>query len=1008
MLKSLRKLLYTIILTLSLISLPMVATTSFGQSAGATTASLTGQLRDPQDAAINGAQITVKNLATNAIREQISLEDGSFLVNQLAPGNYEVMVKAPGFATTATHFDLILGTTKLINLTLSISTTTEIIEVQANSVLSDGKTESSTNIEQRSIEDLPINRRNFLDFAATSARVVKDNQDIGATATSGLSINGQSGRFNNVTIDGLDNNDSGSGSVRATFSQDAVREFQIISDNYSAEFGRALGGVINIVTRGGSNEYHSSLFLFNRNDSTSARDPFSKINPEYRQYQFGATLGGSLKKDKAFFFTSFERLSIKQNTLVTISDAVVTAAKNVGFNNVQNGPIPFAIGTTNLLARLDLRINPNDNLFIRYNGGFSYNGGFDNFGGLDAASNSGVQKLDDNSLVVSNTYVASNGRFINESRFLFTTRQQKDLPIDPIGPQVRLANPEGSVTFGRSSFLPQPRDQRFYQFVDNVSLPRGRNQIKFGVDIFAIRPPKGRSALPFVPGGLATFSPIDYAALLNRPDLPAFTALQNFDPSLRTPAQQAFLGLLALGLPIIDPTFPRGVDLTKLSIPTGFTQGFGSTIIAVPATFFATFIQDDIKLRPNLLIKAGLRYDLDRSSGLPDNNGNFSPRVAFSYSPKRLKDVNLHGSYGLFFAVPVTGVGAGVGLLDTGKLKIPLIPFPLSIIAFAQPGHRFANEQNFPSSLTFVPQLSQSFQYQPDIRNSYTQQVNFGINYVLKSNILLSLDYNYVRGLKLFSTRDINPVVRQVGNVVQNLLQGRLDPTKGDIFQFSSIFDSYFHSFTISATRRFANKFSLLAHYTVAKNIDDTFDFNTISREVVDPLNPRAERSLAAQDIRRRFVLSGVWDLSYTKNRFLTGFQLSSIITLNSGKPYNLLAGVDLNKSGDNPPGDRPLVGGVSLSRNAGIAPGFANVDMRLTRTINIKERYKIEGFVEAFNLFNRVNIDPATASRFFMPDSQGNFNLPRQKNGRYILTPDRFQTAFAPRQIQVGFRLSF
>ncbi|KAF0248793.1 MAG: ferrienterochelin and colicins outer membrane receptor [bacterium] len=382
------------------------------QSAGSTSAAIAGRITDQQKSVVNSATITVINIDTNFSREIVVGDDGAFSFNQLFPGNYKLTIQADGFTTQMIPVNAILGTTTLVPIELKVGQASDVIEIRANTLL-EGKTEGSTNIERNTIASLPINRRNFLAFSTTSARVVSDGAAIGATATSGLSFNGQNGRFNNVTIDGLDNNDSGSGSVRATFSQDAVQEFQIISDNYSAEFGRALGGVVNIVTRGGSNTYNGSLFFFNRNDDTSAKEPFSDTNPPYRQYQFGAVLGGPIKKDKAFFFTSFERLTIKQNTIVTISDTIVAAARRQGFVNVQNGPSPFSIGTTTLLARLDFRLNPQNNMFVRYNGGFSFNSGFDTFGGLIDYTNSGRQALDDNTIVVSNTYLNSGLNLVN-------------------------------------------------------------------------------------------------------------------------------------------------------------------------------------------------------------------------------------------------------------------------------------------------------------------------------------------------------------------------------------------------------------------------------------------------------------------------------------------------------------------------------------------------------------------------------------------------------------------
>ncbi|KAF0248323.1 MAG: ferrienterochelin and colicins outer membrane receptor, partial [bacterium] len=276
----------------------------FAQSAGSTTASLTGLLTDPDTAAIGKATITAKNIETNFSREIISDENGSFTFSQLPPGNYEITISATGFRTQAIQANLALGITTRLGLILSIGGQQEIIEVIANNLLEEGRTESSTNIDQKIINSLPLNRRNFLDLSLTTARVTADRLPAqGVTTTSGLSINGQPARLNNITIDGLDNNDGLTGSVRSTFSQDAIQEFQVVSDSYSAEFGRAIGGVINIVTKSGTNDLHASLFGFIRNDETSAKDTFSSIEPNYNQYQFGSTLSGPIKKDKALYFT---------------------------------------------------------------------------------------------------------------------------------------------------------------------------------------------------------------------------------------------------------------------------------------------------------------------------------------------------------------------------------------------------------------------------------------------------------------------------------------------------------------------------------------------------------------------------------------------------------------------------------------------------------------------------------------------------------------------------------
>lgn len=976
----------------------------WAQSSGATTTALTGNVKDNQGAIIGGAVVTTRNLQTNLTREIITGEDGVFFINQLPPGSYEVSVKADGFNAGVTKLELVLGTTTLFNFTLSIGTASEVVEIIASDAMDDGKTEQSTNIDSMSIDTLPINRRDFLDFSLTVARVTLDRAPgQGASATSKLSFNAQSARNNNITIDGLDNNDIGSGSVRSTVSQDAVQEFQVVSNNFSAEFGRALGGIVNIVTRGGTNDTHGTLFFFNRNDSISARDVFTAIKPPYQQYQFGTTLSGAIKKDKIFYFTSFERLSIKQNNIVTISSNTVRAANDIGLA-LRNGPVPLSVGSTTFLSRVDMRLRPDLQVYVRYNYGGNYNGALEPFGGLVGDTNGGIQQLRDNTFAVSATYINSGLNLINEARFLFGPRDQNVRQVDP-GPQIRLFAPEGLTIFGRGTFLPQNRDMKTYQIIDNVSLSRGRHQIKFGVDYDY---QSLDDLIPIFPGGLALFQSIDFTAVSGIPNLPTFTALEAFDPALRSPAQLAFLAAASGIFPNFFPGFPTGVPLPTLSLPIAYTQGFGSATTEINTKLITGYVQDDIKIKSNLLVKLGLRYDLNRVDPIPDNNGNFSPRVAFAYRPKALPRLNIHGAYGLFFTAPITGSAVAIALSQMGKIRFPATPFPFSVIPFSQPGHRLPETIDVPKEADFDPAFNSVLVYEKNIRNSYSQQVNFGLDYFIGDNTVISVGYDYVRGIKLFAPRNINPVVRPVpGNPVLSVQTGRPIPGVGDVAEFGSFFDSYFHGVTISANRRFTKNFGFLVHYTFSKALDNSIDFRPDLQEMVDSFRLDLERGLSLQDVRNRFVLSGVYDLNYFQNRVLKGFQLSSIITLESGRPFNLLAGTDLNMSGDALlPGDRPLVGGTSIGRNAGVTPGFASVDMRLTRNIDIKEKVHIQGFFEVFNLFNRVNI--SEVDRVFPPDAKGNFNLPAQDNGRYIATKDRYRNAFAARQFQFGFRVAF
>jgi Carboxypeptidase regulatory-like domain len=987
------------ILMLSFLALSFTSENSqtvFAQ-AGATTSSIIGTVKDEQGATLVGAMVIAKDVKTNFTREVTADEKGIYVLTQIPPGTYKLIVQNGGFNSSAAQVDATVGATLLLDFTLQVGVSSEVIEVTADEVLDQGKTESSTTNNRQRIDNLPINRRNFLDFSLTSPRVTPDRTpQLGAAASSGISFNGLLGRFNNITIDGLDNNDLGPGGVRSTFSQEAVQEFQVVADSYSAEFGRSIGGVINIVTRGGGNDYHGNLFFLNRNDTISSRNAFSAINPEFKQYQFGATLSGPIKKDKAFFFTAFERLSIKQNSIVTIPDNIVASARRQGFF-FENGPIPFSVGTTTFLGRADVKLTPNDTLNVRYNFGGTFNGAIEPFGDLITGSqiantNSGVQTLRDNNIAVNNTYVSAGLNLINETRFLYARRRQDIDPVDTNGPQVNILTPNGSVVFGKGTSLPQPRLLNIYQVVNNVSLVRGRHQVKFGGDYYFFDAPV--LDVPIFESGFAFFSTIP----LPVPGVEPLSGLQSFDPTLRTVGQRQVLTALGsgLGLP----------QLADLPLPAAFSQGFSPSVGIGSSTrsfSISSFVQDDIKVTPDFLLKLGIRYDLSRTRFINKTNGNVAPRISFAYRPKFLPNLNIRGGYGIFFASALPGPATLAGSSQAKRLQIIVLPFPNSIVPFSLlPGRQFPNLDTLPTGVMAVPQLGSEFANQPDQRASYTQQVNFGFDYLVGSNTVVSINYGFVRGLKILSQRNINPIVNPIpGDPINSAILGRLDPTRGDVFEFASVYDSYYNALTASVNRRVSKNIGFIASYTFSKTIDNFIDIRNEPQQSINFLDPGSDQGLSLQDVRSRFVMSGTWDLNYTRNPSLRDFSVSGIITLESGRAFNLLAG------GDVPAGSRPLVGGAPVARNAGLSPGFALVDMRVSRAFIINENVKFQAFIEAFNLFNRVNINDVNPI-FLRNSATGQFDLPPKDGNRFKATPDRFRTAFAPRQFQFGFRVNF
>ena len=313
------------------------------------TVNVSGTVLDPQGLAVKGAQITLTNLATGAARTTTSEADGRYSIIGVPPGTYSMKVEAAGFAPfTNASMTLALGATAEYSPQLQLASGAQTVNVQAApEVVDTSKTDVSTTIGQTQINDLPINGRNYINFTLLNSQAARDDTpSIGAAPTSGLNFGGQRGRSNEVSVDGADAVDNSVNGVRATVSQEAVQEFQVITSNYMPEYGRAMGGVVNIVTKSGSNEVHGDVFGFLRDSGIQARNPFSvtaacdpatltcgtaPVKQSYTRVQGGATIGGPIQKDKTFYFFSYE-ITRRQETGFT----------NIGANNFGLVAVPGA------------------------------------------------------------------------------------------------------------------------------------------------------------------------------------------------------------------------------------------------------------------------------------------------------------------------------------------------------------------------------------------------------------------------------------------------------------------------------------------------------------------------------------------------------------------------------------------------------------------------------------------------------------------------------------------
>jgi hypothetical protein len=277
---------------------------------GAATGDLHISVKDPKGSVVTNATVAVRDVAKGLERAGTSDGQGGYSVRQLAPGNYSVTVDAPGFAKTeATEVAITVGGMAELPVTLAVAGGKEVVEVSAQAELVEtSRTSSTDTIGQRSIDNLPINGRNYINFTLTDSQVVRDNApNTGAAPTSGLNMSGQRARSNLVNVDGADATDNSTNGVRSTVSQEAVQEFQIITNSYAAEYGRAAGGVVNIITRSGSNDFHGDVYGYLRNRDFQAVNPFSTTpNPAYTRVQAGTAFGGPIKKDKTYYYFSYE------------------------------------------------------------------------------------------------------------------------------------------------------------------------------------------------------------------------------------------------------------------------------------------------------------------------------------------------------------------------------------------------------------------------------------------------------------------------------------------------------------------------------------------------------------------------------------------------------------------------------------------------------------------------------------------------------------------------------
>ena len=862
------------------------APAAFGQ-AQSNAADLRGFVRDQQGAVVPAATVTARNKATGLERTGQTNEEGFYQLINLPPGEYEVTVAATNFSKASLpSVVLTVGQRADLDVPLQAGQLTETVTVSGatTEVVETSRTAVANTIEEVRIDNLPINQRGATDFALTVSTVNRDNgRPIGPAPTSGINIGGQRGRSTLVQVDGADNTDNSINASRSTISQEAVQEFQVVTNSYAPEFGRTSGGVVNVVTKSGTNEVRGNVFGFIRHRSFQARNAFAPIeDPPFTRAQYGATLGGPMVKDRMFYFASFEQRRRQEtgfftsNVVGDLTDGVTIGApflpfaqtfsritraqgdfiraalasgnpariqaaigyafaassggttaltgfnplvslgsgtpvpagqvigsrflatgRPVPFNTVNEQGLPAAFrplldlqrvfpiseDTTFSSFRLDHVLNPTNQFTARVNYNPSEITGIQNESqnqslGQNDVSRTGIQKLRDWAAVASVSSTLSQ-RVVNEARFNFGSRHAEFLSQNNNSVAVNIL---GTAFFGRELFSPVKRQELRFQFTDYVNVVAGNHTLKFGGDAADI-------------GVKADFQ-LNFAGRYN------------------------FFGGLApvpAGAPQLTPVQHYG-----LGVPSSFVQGFGDPRSSLKNRPYALFAQDSWKVRPNLTLNYGVRYDYEQTDikpasaftdpltglvlsasdiqaaqdffnvqqGFPRDKNNIAPRAGFAWDVRGDGKTVVRGAFGLFYDHPLLAIAFNSDIADNVQQQQgafgPGSPDPLQRINAAQIFQGTVIPCSFPGAVAgvnctpgiaattnylqgfqrfsdqtfpgFGPALPFPLPVSKDFVYPYANQGNFGVERQITKDTSLSASYIFVGAHHLPHPSNFNQV----------------------------------------------------------------------------------------------------------------------------------------------------------------------------------------------------------------------------------------------------------
>jgi outer membrane receptor protein involved in Fe transport len=902
-----------------------------------------GRVLDQSRAAVPGATVTAKNVATGLTRTATVSATGTYRITALPAGAYDVSVSLTGFSTQVTKsVEVRIGDTANVDFSLTVGAVTETIEVVGESPLVQATTSDVGQvITQKMVENIPLNGRKFQDLSLLVPGTRPSNYyDPTKTEVGGISYGGASGRSVIINVDGGDNNDGVVRGLLQQFSNDAIQEYKVTTQRYSAEYGRSVGGVVNVITKSGTNEFHGGAFVFARNEALNARTHFEKETgsekPDFSQQQFGATLGGPIQKDKAHFFVAYERNRRNQ------TDTIFTN----GVLPDEEGPIEKPFRNHLLTAKLNFQLNPNNSMMVRYAlEDQSRKNDFTGGNAISTVSATNTNKI--HSAIAKNTTVFGASQ-VNELTVMYQHFENNILADHPEAPGITTPD----FLAGASINTPQQTIQRRFQFRDDFSFRKegwaGDHNFKAGAEVLLSHY-----------GGF--FIPTLYGYFIFNNPIPGAHSVADY----------------------------------ANTIADTFTGSAGTNEANDDWTYVAGYIQDDWRPTPRLTLNLGLRWEIQtgpyankfKSVGkasleaagyggqLKNDRNNFGPRVGFAYDVKGDATVVVRGGYGRYYDEIFQNITLYEAWSDpaTPLNFVSASPTPWTPAFFAQ--NRDSIRQGF---------LDPSFAGQqvrltaPDLVQPYSQHANAGFSVAPSRNVAFDIDYVWSGG------RD--EVHRWRVNTPQNVNTrispaGVFDPAYGPFIVEGNRGHSSFNGVYFAGKVRATKLYGMATYaWSKAKSVSD--GFNTLPGDITNA-DWDLDYGLTPNDVRNRVTAALVY-------QFPWDVQLSSGFQYSTGKPYNALAGLGgLSASVraiDPATGER-------FGRNTFTGPNYLSWDARLSKMFRFGGAKYLEVLFEVFNITNHVNFSGDRNLGFI-----DNYNSPHFGTATLIVPNSQRQAEFGVR----------